>query len=268
MGKFTVEQALAQDLEHRGEALLSLPESQWFERKSARVKPWRIADALIGFANAEGGVLVAGLLDGRVEGIDSVGPKHLAALQQAALDFTQPAVRCRTRLVECRNAEGSLDRLLIFTVVPSEQVHKDNKDHAFLRVGDETRRLTFPQCQDLAYDKGQASYEATPLSGTSRDDLDHDQLVEYAEAVAHLEPMRLLQARNLLAPGGQPTAAAVLLFGASPQRWLPEAYVRVLRYQGVERGTGTRQRLVEDIAVEGSIPRQLISVMCQDIGTS
>ena len=106
MHKVTVEQALAQELAYRGEALLSLPESQWFERKSARVRPRKVADALIGFANAEGGVLVVGLFDGRVEGIDSVGPKHLAALQQAAMDFTQPAVRCRTRLVECRSTEG------------------------------------------------------------------------------------------------------------------------------------------------------------------
>ena len=43
----------------------------------------------------------------------------------------------------------------------------------------------------------------------------------------------------------------------TPQRWLPEAYVRVLRYQGSERGSGARQRLLEDVRVEGSIPRQL-----------
>lgn len=253
----TVEEALGRGPADRGEALLRLPEGQWFERKSARVKPWKVADVLVGFANAEGGVLVVGLVDGRVEGIDTVSPKHLAALQQAAMDFTQPAVRCKTRLVECHNAEGQSDRLLVFTVEPSEQVHTDNRDQAFLRVGDETRRLTFAQRQDLAYDKGQASYEATPVLGAGRGDLIEEQLADYAAAVAHPDPMRLLTARNLLTADGEPTVAAVLLFGSNPQRWLPEAYVRVLRYQGVERGTGTRQRLVGDVVVEGPIPEQI-----------
>ena len=54
------------------------------------------------------------------------------------------------------------------------------------------------------------------------------------------------------------TTAAVLLFGTNPQRWFPEARVRVLRYQGTERGTGARQRLIDDIVVEGPIPHQLV----------
>jgi len=53
------------------------------------------------------------------------------------------------------------------------------------------------------------------------------------------------------------TVAAVLLFAQHPQAWLPEASVRVLRYQGTERGTGARQRLLDDVRIEGPIPVQL-----------
>ncbi|MXV96553.1 MAG: winged helix-turn-helix transcriptional regulator, partial [Gemmatimonadetes bacterium] len=117
--------------------------------------------------------------------------------------------------------------------------------------------LNFTQRQNLIYDKGQASFEVTPVRGISIDDLDRGLLAQYAEAVAHPDSVRLLQARNLMTAAGDLTTAAVLLFGSNPQRSLPEAYVRVLRYQGTERGTGARQRLVDDVLVEGPIPRQL-----------
>ena len=82
-------------------------------------------------------------------------------------------------------------------------------------------------------------------------------LASYAEAVNHPDPQRLLHARNLLTGSGDVTTAAVLLFGAYPQRWLPEAHVRVLRYRGAERGSGARQNLLEDVRIEGPIPDQL-----------
>ena len=54
------------------------------------------------------------------------------------------------------------------------------------------------------------------------------------------------------------TVAAALLFADQPQQWLPEAYIRVLRYQGTERGTGARQRLLSDERFDGPIPEQLL----------
>lgn len=77
-------------------------------------------------------------------------------------------------------------------------------------------------------------------------------------ALDHPDPDRLLAARGLLTPKGELTAAAVLLFAEHPQKWFPEASVRVLRYQGTERGTGTRQRLLDDVRIEGPIPAQLL----------
>src|SRR5687767_12766222 len=95
--------ALAASPAEVGSALLALPEDQWFDRKSARISPRQLADAEIGFANAEGGVIVVGLAGGRVEGTDAA-PGHRNALLQAAIDFTVPAVRTSHQLVSCVNA--------------------------------------------------------------------------------------------------------------------------------------------------------------------
>jgi len=139
---------------------------------------------------------------------------------------------------------------------PSGAVHTDVRDAVFLRVGDENRRLTFRQRQELTFDKGDASFEARALPTTDLSDLDKDLVAQYGELLLAADSTRMLRAREL-AVGENLTVAGCLLFAVNPQRPLPEAYVRVLRYRGRERGTGARQQLLEDTRLEGPIPRQL-----------
>lgn len=256
MGTAAAEKALNGPVEEVGPRLLELKEGQWFERKSNRIAPRDLADALIGFANADGGLLVVGLHNGVVEGA-SATPGRLNAQMQANIDCCQPPVPARYHLVECIDGSGNEDDLLVFEISSSSVVHANAKDEVFLRVGDENRRMGFAQRQELLYDKGQASYEARPIEGTGLEQLDEDLLSEYVDAIKAPDRLRLLQARGL-AQGEVLTIAGCLLFGRMPQSFFPEAYVRVLRYRGNERGSGARQQLVEDIRIEGPIPRQLL----------
>lgn len=264
MSTVAAEQALARPPFERGAALLELREDQWFDRKSERITGKDLADSLVAFANAEGGIVVIGLWDGKVEGIRRARGGRLAEWQQAALDFTLPAVPCRTRLVECVNESGEDDDLLVLDIETSQQVHTNRRDEVLLRVGDENRRLSFTQRQELLYDKGQSTYESTVVAGAVLEDLNRDVLGSYAEALKHADPERLLAARGLMTRNGELTVAAVLLFASEPQRWFPEASVRVLRYRGTERGTGARQQLLHDQRIDGPIPIQL-SVARQEI---
>lgn len=249
--------ALALPIYQRGHALVKLREDQWLDRKSSRISARDLADSLAGFANAEGGAIVIGLWNGEVEGVDRAPAGRVAQWQQAAFDFTMPTVVCRTRLVECVNHVGERDHIFIIEIDTSERVHANQRDEVFLRVGDENRRLTFAQRQELLYDKGQASFESTSVDGVELDDLDAGLLATYTRAVGHPDPERLLAARGLRSRRGLLSVAAVLLFAREPQRWLPEANIRVLRYRGTERGTGARQQLLSDERIDGPIPTQL-----------
>ena len=251
-----VEQALVLPLPERGPALLALREDQWFDRKSPRISARDLADQEVGFANAEGGFIVVGLSKDLVEGIDGHRDR-LNAWQQAALDFTVPPAPVHARLLECRNERGQGDHLLILEVDTSDKVHANQRDEVFLRVGDENRKLTFAQRQELLYDKGQASFEASVVPAASVEELDEDLLRPYAEAVRHPDPVRLLQARGLITQRQELTVGSILLFAAEPQSHHPEAIVRILRYRGTERGTGARQQLLTDVRCEGPIPHLL-----------
>lgn len=254
MGALAIDSALNAPPAEVGAQLASLPEDQWLERKSSRIAPRDLAKALIGFANADGGAIVVGLDDGQVEGTDG-NPERRNAQLQANIDFCTPPVRARHRLIACIDRSGAANQLVVLEVEPGDAVHANQKDEVFLRVGDENRKLSFAQRQELLFDKGQASYEARP-SGAPYDSVDRSLLDDYARWAGAPDPIRLLRARGLDV-GGELTIAGCLLFAESPQAFLPEAFIRVLRYRGRERGSGARQQLIEDIRFEGPIPTQL-----------
>lgn len=256
-----VESALNASPEDCGRLLASLPEDQWFERKSGKVQARDLADYIIGFGNADGGVLVIGLRSGKVEGTDR-WPGNRNAQIQANIDFCEPPVRARQRLIDCINDHGEPDHLLVIEAEPTDVVHANKRDEVFLRVGDENRRLSFAQRQELLFDKGQASYEARLSGELTIRDLDVELAGSYQAAVAATDLIRLLNVRGL-AVDDRLTVAGALLFARHPQAVLPEAYVRVLRYRGRERGAGARQQLMEDDRFEGPIPRQLVDAQAR-----
>jgi len=257
MSTASAAQALAAAAAERAQRLLELSEDQWFERKSARISPRDLAEDILGLANAEGGTLVVGLFAGEVEGVD--GARRSASdWDRLANTYMDPPARRLSHLVECRTSAGRRDHLLVIEVEPSDLVHATTKDEVFLRVGDENRKLGFQQRQELVYDKGQATYEGHEVRDGRAADLDQRLLTSYAEAVHHPDAERLLAARQLVVGRRRRlTIAGCLLFAREPQRWFPEAYVRVLRYAGTERGSGSRQQLLADERISGPIPIQL-----------
>jgi len=85
-----VDAALAAPVSDVGSRLLALPEDQWFDRKRARIAPKDLGPPLVAFANAEGGTIVVGLSDGKVQGLKD---SKLNEIRQAPIDFTSPPVR-------------------------------------------------------------------------------------------------------------------------------------------------------------------------------
>lgn len=251
-----LERVLQRPSEDRGEVLAQLEENQWFDRKSSRTQAKDLAEVLIGFANAEGGTVVIGIHDGQVEGVADSGDRR-NDWRQAPVDYTTPPVPANFRVVDCIDSNGQPNELMVVEVEASDRVHTTTADTSFLRIGDETHKLTFDQRRELEFDKGQSNYEATPARMLSRSDLDDDLISDLASRVGHSDLDRLLTARGLRRSNGQITIGAVLLFADSPQAELPEAFVRVLRHRGTKSGTGRRQQLSHDAQIRGPLTHQI-----------
>ena len=260
MSAADLEAALAQVLDDDAAGLLTLPEGQYFERKSGRISPKDLAIPLVAMANAEGGAIVVGLHDGMVDGVE---PARVNALRQAAMDHTAPPVPVshEERVIKV----GGMSRtVLVMRVEPSDTLHSLTNGTAYLRVGDESRKLSAAQRQELAYDRGAAAYEGSPMKLTI-EDLDQTQLGAYASALGAASVRQMLLARDLLDRRGRVTVAACLLFDERPQREYPNAVVRVLRYGDTDPGLGARMSLEDgrDIRIEGSLPHQIIGAAAE-----
>ena len=234
------------------------PENQLFERKSARLAPKDLASHLCAFANASGGTLVIGIEDdGEITGI-TVSQEN--AFRQAGIEFLSllPEYQVFARQVQVEDSSEP-KHILVFFIQPSHNIIiKLKTGEAYLRVGDQSRRLSASQLLELEYARGTRSFETTLVPDATLEDLDENLIAEY---VRLLDPMAsdstdLLQARGLLRKDGI-TVAGFLLFAKHPTRFLPAARVRFLRYEGTRAGVGSNFNIIKDVTLDGALPNLL-----------
>lgn len=248
MSSIDVDIALTRTGDDLIRSLAELPEDQWFERKSGRISAKDLARPMIAFANAEGGTIVVGIHGGQVDG---VGAKLENAARQAAIDFTVPPVRTRVERISVDHRA-----ILVIRVESGDAVHTSASGDCFLRIGDESRKLSLLEQQELAFDRGGTPFESTPATITI-DDLSAPQLEAYRAAIGSSTVEGMLMARDLIDRRGRLTVAAELLFADRPQTEFPSACVRVLKYDDDDRGTGSSMSLINDERIEGSLPTQI-----------
>lgn len=173
--------ALAAAPEEVGRLLLAVPEDQWFGRKAASIQPKKLAEALVAFANAEGGTVVVGLDRPEIQGLNRVRGK-LNDLRQAPIALTSPPVRAAFEEIPCINTAGENDVLLAIRIEPGERVHETSNGEC-LRVRDESHRLTYTQRRELEFDKGQAQFDGFAAEGVSLSDIDEGLVEAYQSRI-------------------------------------------------------------------------------------
>lgn len=252
-----VDRALHAGLAGVGDAVIALDEDQWFERKSARISPRDLAVTISAFANAEGGVVVVGVHDGKIEGVRGQTNK-LNSWRQASMDFITPPARMEVSQAACLGEDGHPEQLMVIRVPPGETVHEMTNGDCYLRVGDESRKLTFAQRQELHYDRGISQFDGQGLAGSGIDDLDEDLLRSYRTASgASASFTTLLRARSLMLADGNVTNAGYLLFAKAPSERFPHAQIRIIRHRSAHRGTGAGLNIEGDERIEGPIPHAI-----------
>lgn len=167
------------------EVLRYTTELQTFDRKSARIDAKTLAITIVAFANADGGTLAIGIEDkGDVTGIDGYDG-NLNELLRAPFDYCIPSVAVDTRIVECTDISGKPNHILLMHVFASSQLHANQADEVFYRVGDKSKKLNFEQRMRLMYAKGASYFEDTPVKGASLDDIDWPFVEHYISKIGY-----------------------------------------------------------------------------------
>ncbi|MDV6378215.1 putative DNA binding domain-containing protein [Sporosarcina sp. GW1-11] len=244
--------------------VLTLPESQYFERKSAELKAAKLNVPLTAMANADGGVIAVGVSDGNIEGISRQGNIKVNDYIQCKMAHCHPNVKAKERYLDVVNEHGVEDRVLLIQVEPSPNtVHKTASDDVYLRIGDESVKLNHEQRLDLEFDKGERSFEDQIVENCNLADLDEELLRQYSKAVGYEgdDLIQPLYARGFIHPmtdgGIQVTAAAALLFAKYPMRFFPNSRVRFIRYEGSSEEVGTSMNIIKQSTIEGPLPTML-----------
>ena len=155
-------------------------ESSIFDRKAAEYDVKKVANTLIAFANADGGSVVLGIKDRKLEGVDHLSNKRKNDLIQAGFDLVIPKLKVEHKYVKYINTDGSEGNLLVLSVAPSSDIiYTNTKDEVYLRVGDETKKLGYEDRRQLEFDRGIRNYESTVIKDALLDDLDADMVEEY-----------------------------------------------------------------------------------------
>lgn len=241
--------------------ILEEKEGQLFEQKSARIDPRDLASHFIAFANADGGFLVIGIEDDNtITGLNDYESK-INSFLQAAWNLCVPPVRISHQYVKCTNSKNQADRVLLIEIPQTGKLHINTKDEVYLRIGDQSRKLTFDERVQLSYDRGDLSWESVLVPEFPLDDLDEETLERYRATIrTSLTSHQLLLSRRLAEQKDDKiilNRAGILLFSKNPCYWFPRADLRFLRYEGITAETGPRMNIVKDIRIELNIIKLL-----------
>ncbi len=200
------------------------------------------ADEIAAFANAVGGVVLAGVADdGNVIGLSRT---HIASLDsllvEVSTDTIKPPVRIRTH-----HRELSDGKLVLLAEVPeSDSVH-ESPGGCYVRVGASKRLMVGDERLRLAQRRSQARFlwfDKQPVPGTGFRTLIEALWKPLLSAEGAAEPEAALGKLALLEDDEagilRATVAGVLLCTPDPERWLPNACITATRYRGKDRASG------------------------------
>ena len=235
-------------------------EDQTFDCKSIQIEPKALAIPIVAFANADGGVIAIGVSDKtrKIEGVDQHTEK-LNELLRVPLDFCNPSVPITTDLVPCTDKDGNDNHILLMYIPASSELHANQADEAFMRVGDKSRKLSFEERIQLMYDKGERYYEDTAVYDATVDDIDMAAVERYTELIGYTKSAKqyLHENNSFITTNAkgeeQVSVACILLFGKYPQKFFPRGRTRFIRYKGTEERVGAEMNVIKDVTFEGTI---------------
>ena len=239
-------------------------EDQTFDFKSIQIAPKALAITIVAFANADGGDIAVGVSDKtrKIEGVDQHTEK-LNELLRVPLDFCNPTVSITSELLPCTDKDGNENHILLMHIPASSELHANQADEAFMRVGDKSRKLSFEERIQLMYDKGERYYEDTAVYGATVDDIDMAAVERYTELIGYTKSAKqyLHENNSFITTNAkgekQVSVACILLFGKYPQKFFPRGRTRFIRYKGTEERVGAEMNVIKDVTFEGTILDQV-----------
>lgn len=224
-------------------------ENSGVEFKRDVLQNHQFAKALAAFSNFEGGMILLGVDDdGSVFGLTRERLEEW--VMTTCRDKISPGIIPYFEII--RDLEPGKD-IAVVRVPRGVDVHSqwhNNRNTYYIRVGTQSREPTPEELSRLFQQRGTFRAELRPISGTTFADLDQRRLKDYFGRVRRqdvpedgddVEWQTLLVNTEIMAEAGV-TLAGLLLFGKTPNRFLPQAGIDAAAFPGAEKDYATRER--------------------------
>ena len=236
--------------------LIRSGESSGVEFKRDDLRPERMAREVAALLNLEGGHILLGVEDsGSVTDLAHDRRQVEEWVMEVARIHVRPATIPYWETVEWR--EGVPVGVVSLPEDVPDKPYKAKRGSAWVtqvRAGTTTRDATDDEEARLYQQSGRLQYDRKPVPGTSLADLDRRRLVNYFRDLRQQDfPeienedawIRLLVNTGIMGESrghAMASAAGLLLFGAHPNRYLPQTGVSATAYAGTEKDYDTRER--------------------------
>ena len=238
------------------EELIRNGENSGVEFKRDDVHPERLAREMAALLNLEGGHIILGVDDdGTAIGLARPAKQvEEWVMEVARAHLLPPAIPFWETL---RWGGGQTVGVLSLPADAPDKPYKAKRGSAWVtqvRVGTATRDATREEEACLYMQSGHVQYDRKPVPGATCDDLDLRRLANYfrdlrGQSVPAEDDreswIRLLVNTELMVEDRQrvmPSVAGLLLFGARPNRFLPQAGITAVAYPGTENDYAAKAR--------------------------
>ena len=221
--------------------------------------PELLAETMVAFANTDGGTILIGLTP-QGQPTENLLSEEIESGLQQALALCRPPV-----VTEWEQLEVPGGFVIGLRVPRSTELHALADGRVLVRSGAENRPLSGDAIRQLAATKSSGEFEAEPVPGATRADLDDEIISEYLRLRAERQRRPITQDREeilrqiaAVTAEGQPTVSGLLLFGRDPQVFLPQAGIVFVKFLGKEpRGPGGLPGYGRREEIGGPLPRMI-----------
>ncbi len=232
-------------------------ENQYLERKGRDTKATKLANEMIGMLNANGGVIAFGVSnDGAIEDLSILS--NLDDYRRISNDLIKPPAN--VELEEITLAGGELIFLYHIDQDYERLFQRPDNEDVYLRIADSNKGpLSRDEVRKLEYNRPIRSYEQELREDFDPTDLRTSVGDYYVKKMSFKGTFEELCIKRNLATRNEGKVvyrnAAILLFAEDPGKYIPNAAVRYLRYDGTEQKSGSDFNVVKDERFEECIPR-------------
>lgn len=237
--------------------LIENGETSGVELKRDDVRPEKLAREMAALLNLEGGHILLGVEDDLVVTGLVRPPKEAEEwLMNVARDHVRPAIIPYWEAIEIE--AGKVVGVVTLPADGPDKPYKAKRGPAWMtvvRTGTTTREATDAEEERLYQQSGRLRYDIKPVPGTTRErDLDQRRLENYFQDIRGQDypgvddqdgwERLLLNTDLAVERGGRaiPTVGAMLMFGRTPNRYLPHAGVTAVCYPGEEKEYDAKER--------------------------